>query len=136
MGYLWDIQTKKGCDLFGAAIEGAIGKLLGKYNPGAGVGLSVIKEAHKCEVGYAHGGPPASEEWKDINEYDIYDCVYDVGYCGLVGLDRINAFYPLKFNEVGEYKICAFVDLIYKYELLSQNKRIGKELVWTVKVIE
>ena len=138
----WDWNTfetfklKKDCDLFGAAIDGVVGKLLGKYNPGAGVGLSVIKEAHKCEVGYAHGGPPASEEWKDINEYDIYECVYDVGYCGLVGLDRINAFYPLKFNEAGEYKISAFVDLIYRYELPSQNKRVGKELVWTVKVVD
>ena len=135
----WDVwekfEPKDTCDIVGVALKNLVVDVAEINIPGIGWGLSVIEEAEKCEMGYDDGGPPKLGEWKNINEYDTYACSYDIGYLGLKPVDSIKAIYPLKFNDAGEYKIYAFVDLIYRHSTPGHpDMRVGKELFWIVKV--
>lgn len=118
-----------------------------KELPGMGFTLAMIEEYEKCNFddGYCkldnyNCGPPSSTEWKDINNYDTCNHIYDSEFLSVesIKMDKIISRYSLTFNELGEYTIYGFfdgieVDIDY---LDPGNRKIGKELDWTVKVVE
>ena len=139
MGY-----SPEDCDLGRTYYEELL-KLM--FLPGMGFTLAMIEEYEKCNFddGYCkldnyNCGPPSSTEWKDINNYDICKHIYDSEFLPInsIEMDKIISRYSLTFNELGEYTIYGFfdgieVDIDY---LDPGNRKIGKELDWTVKVVE
>jgi len=120
----------------GGVILGLIGEL-----PGIGFAMSVNDGVSSCESPYSTSGPYSSEPpqsiaWRNINEYDVFDLAYIVKYPHTLA-DKIEAIYPLTFNEPGEYEITAFVDCYLEEDHGIGPVplcRIGKELSTRINV--
>jgi hypothetical protein len=122
--------------LVGGVLIGLIGEV-----PGLGFAMSVADGISSCEFPYDSNepylsGPPQSDVWKNINEYDIFDLVYAAKYPHILA-DKIEAIYPLTFNDPGEYEINAFIDCHLEEDHglgPVPHARIGKELSTKIKV--